>query len=85
MADRDPDFSRSGFTGLFGKLSSEPINGLKLPIVVEEKAKLMAAEAHLPYSEWLREVISLAVMGRDEAERRFRARLDAIEGKVEQR
>lgn len=81
MADHDPRFARSGTSGLLGKLSEEPINGLKLPVIVEEKAKLLAAEAHLPFLEWLREVVSLSVMGRDELERRFRARLDAIEGK----
>ena len=85
MADRDPNFSRSGFTGLLGKLSEEPINGLKLPIIVEEKAKLLAAEAHLPFNEWLREVISISVIGRDEMERRFRARLDSIVGPVKER
>jgi hypothetical protein len=81
----DPHFARSGTSGLLGKLSEDPINGLKLPVVVEEKAKLLAAEAHLPYLEWLRECISLAVIGRDELERRFHARLDAIEGKTQER
>lgn len=82
MSSDDPHFARSGTSGLLGKLSEESINGLKLPVIVEEKAKLLAVEAHLPYLEWLRECISLTVMGRDELERRFRARLDAIEGKA---
>lgn len=77
----DPLFSRSGTSGLFGKLSQDSIKNLKLPIVVEEQAKLLAVEAHLPFSEYLRELISISVMGRNEVERRFRARLDAIEGK----
>lgn len=79
---REPSASRSGFTGLFGKIDDEPVNGLRLPITVIERAKQRAVEAGLPFHEYLREIVTLGVMGRDEVERRFRARLDAIERKV---
>jgi hypothetical protein len=79
-----PKFARSGFTGLFGKLDDRPVNGLKLPIEVVERARERAGEAGLPFHEYLREIVSLTVMGRDEAERRFRTRLDAIAGTVKE-
>lgn len=83
-ADRDPLAARTGFSNLFGKLDDEPVNGMKLPIVVVKVAKERAAAAELPYQEYLREIITIGVMGRGEVERKFARRLDAIEGKVKE-
>lgn len=76
--------SRSGFTNLYGKLSDEPINGLKLPIEVLERLREEAGVVGLPFHEFLREVLTLRVFPREEVERAFAKRLDAIEGKVKE-
>jgi hypothetical protein len=73
--------ARNGFTDLFGKLEKSPIPGLLLPKEVTERAQRLASEEGLPFQEYLREKFVVSVMGRDEVERRFRARLDAIAGK----
>lgn len=77
-------FARSGQSGLFGKLADEPINGLKVPREVQDRLLEMSHEAGLPFQELIRELLTIAAFGRAEVERRFQARLDAIEGKVEQ-
>jgi hypothetical protein len=85
-ADRRPAATaRAGFTNLFGKIDDAPVNGLKLPLEVMEAAKAKAVEANLPFQEFLREVVTIGVMGREEVKRRFDARLDTIAGKVKEK
>lgn len=79
--DADPAFAR-GNTSLFGKFSEAPINGLKVPTEVKERLEAMAHEANLPFHEFLREKLTLSAFGREEVERRFRDRWDAIEGSL---
>ena len=76
-----PAAARHGFTDLFGKLEKTPVPGLLLPREVTERAQRLACEQGQPFQEFLRERFVVSVMGRDEVERRFRARLDAIAGK----
>lgn len=65
---------------MFGKLEKTPVPGLLLPVEVTEKAARLANERGLPFQEYLREVFVAHVMGREEVERRFAQRLDAILG-----
>lgn len=74
-----PKFSRSGFTGLFGKLG-DPINDLRLPVNIEERMRKRAQDFGLPFNELLREVIVVSEVGRDAVEDAFSKRLDAIQG-----
>lgn len=75
--------SRTGFTNPFGKLG-KPINGLTLPVEVEEQLRKRAAHAGIPFLELVRELIVIAERGRDVVEGTLRARLDAIEGKQQE-
>jgi hypothetical protein len=77
-----PMFGRTGVTSSFGKLDDSPINGLKLPLEVMERAKARAIDAGLPFKEYIREIVVMGVMGRDEVQRRWAERMDAIAGKV---
>jgi hypothetical protein len=82
VAKAPPAFSRSGVTNLFGKVDSVSLKDFRLPAVVLERAKERAADAGLPLQEYLREMVTLGVMGREEVERMFARRLDAMTGKA---
>lgn len=79
--ERMPAFARTGNTNLFGKLDPKRINDFKLPTEVLDRAITRANEFGMPLQEYLREVVCIGVMGREEVERRVRARIDAMTGK----
>lgn len=73
-----PKFSRSGFTNPWGKLDDEPIQAFKVPQVVKARLKEQAAEAGLPFHEYLREIVTIAAMGRGAVKDAYASRVDAI-------
>jgi hypothetical protein len=79
----DPRFSRHGYTGPFGKLCIDPINGLRLAEQTLSIIQVKAAEAGLPLREFIRQRLELDFHGREEVERAMTVRLDLVQGKVQ--
>ncbi len=79
----EPRASRNGFINPFGKMG-KAINGLTLPVDVEEELRARAAHTGIPFLELLRELIVITAKGRDAVDATLRARLDAIEGKQQE-
>jgi hypothetical protein len=71
-------FARSGFTSPFGKLDDEPIQAFKVPAVVKERLREQANEAGLPFHEYLREICTIAAMGREAVKSAYAERVEAI-------
>jgi hypothetical protein len=80
MAGDSGRAARSGFTSPFGKLG-EPF-WMQLPIDIEEIHRRRASEAQLPWREYVREVMCIAAVGREQAERAAADRISAIAGKL---
>lgn len=70
--------SRSGFTNPFGKMDDEPIQAFKVPHAVKARLREQASEAGLPFHEYLREIVTIAAMGRGAVKDAYASRVDAI-------
>lgn len=70
--------ARTGYTGPFGKLSEEAIQAFKVPQVVKERLHEQASAAGLPFHEYLREVLTIAAMGREAVKDAYAERVEAI-------
>lgn len=73
-----PRMARSGFTNPFGKLDDEPIPAFKVPAIVKSRLHEQAQAAGLPFHEYLREVVTIAAMGRDAVKDAYAQRVEAI-------
>lgn len=80
-----PRFARGGFTNPFGKISAKALRNIRLPMAVQEELERQAAEIRIPVHEFVRELVTVRVMGTDRVKATFAKRIEAIDGSVSEK
>lgn len=75
---RHSTFARTGHTHPLGKIQP-PIGQLRLHQTADERVRELAAQARKPVLEFVRDILEVAVVGRESIEHRQSIYLDKLE------